>query len=164
MRTMLHTCAALLLVSTWESLCLPRATAWKVSGSEWKMITLHCFHSNYQHREMPHQLSGGTFSHAVQQEVVFMWRSSWDLFVFMWPAIHWGDPGERGRDSPSAVKTHTHTQKGRISAHLNKLYRTWKRRNNTSSLQKDEIRALTARNPSQTSCSAWTQSKQKLPT
>ncbi len=140
--------------STWESFCLPAdrpariaspgATAWKVSGSEWNMITLHCFHSNYQPREMPQQLSSATFSHAVQKEEVFMWWSSWDLFVFVRPAIHRGDPGERGRDSPSAIKTHTQ-KKGRISAHLSKPYRTWKRRNNTSSSQKDEVSALPAR-------------------
>ncbi len=123
MRKMLYTCAALPIVSTWESFCVPadspalrarsRATAWKVSCSEWKMIAQHCFHSNYRPTEMPHQHSSGTFSHAVQKEEGFIYRLHRDPFAFVRPAIHWGDPGERGRDSPSAVNTHT--QKGRRS-------------------------------------------------
>lgn len=75
------------------------------------MITQHRFHSNYQPTKMPHQLSGGTFSHAVQKEEGFgfcFFFIQREIFSFPRRRLFTETiPGEGAFDSPSAAKTHT---------------------------------------------------------
>lgn len=74
------------------------------------MITQHRFHSNYQPTKMPHQLSGGTFSHAVQKEEGFVLFFFIQREIFSFPRRRLFTetiPGEGAFDSPSAAKTHT---------------------------------------------------------
>lgn len=96
-----------LTVLPWQPALGPRPERWVAPGERWSLK--RCFHFSYQPTEMPHQHRSGTFSHTVRREEGFIYQLSWDPFSSVRPAIHWDDPGEKGRDSPSAVKTHTHT-------------------------------------------------------
>ena len=102
------------------------SAAWKVIGSEWKMILQRCLTPVISLQ----RCHSGTFSHAVQKEEGFIYRLSWDPFAFVRAAIHW----ERGRDSPSAIKTHKTKRKNEYTP---EKALSWKRGNQISRCSKD---------------------------
>lgn len=77
------------------------------------MITQHRFHSNYQPTKMPHQLSGGTFSHAVQKEegfVLFFFIQREIFFIPTPPSFH-RDDSRRGSVRLTICSKDTHKEK-----------------------------------------------------
>lgn len=91
------------------------------------MITQHRFHSNYQPTKMPHQLSGGTFSHAVQKEEGF----GFCFFLFSVRSFHSHAAvysprrfQERERSAHHLQQRHTQREKEGKVEHLSNFHNT----------------------------------------